>query len=55
MKTTKQTIVLIDQNGKDKVATIYNAKTIKGALTKLRKSSIACQSGMMVRIEVIIL
>ena len=48
-----QEITVIDHKG-NKVCTITKSKTIKGALSEMKKSSIAFQFGWKVRIEYII-
>jgi hypothetical protein len=53
MKTSNPVVTVVDHNSKT-VATIKNVKTIKGAFTAMRKSSIAFQAGWVIRVESII-
>lgn len=45
-----QKITVTDQTGKT-VCTITKSKTIKGALSEMKKSSLAFTAGMKIRIE----
>lgn len=46
--------ITIINNAGQKIATISNCKTIKGALTQIKKSSIAIPAGCKIRIEYVI-